>query len=167
MLLKKFSLLKIFYNGRPKTFLQEVSSTAILDPVNGTMDYSTIKGDTGPLVYPAGFVWIYSVLYKLTEKGIDIKKAQYIFGLMYLMTVTLVFRLLIRSKKVPAYGLAIMTLTSRRIHSIYVLRLFNDPVAMLLLYTSVNAFCDGWWTLGSIIYRYEFKTDNQQIALYA
>ena len=130
-----------------------MSSTTIVDPVNGTTDYSIIKGDTGPLVYPAGFVWIYSVLYRLTDRGTDIRRAQYIFATVYLLTVALVFRILIRTKKVPCYVLAIMCLTSYRIHSLYALRLFNDPVAMLLLYAAVNAFCDGWWTLGSILYR--------------
>ena len=134
-------------------FFQEVSSTTILDPTNGTTDYSVIKGDTGPLVYPAGFVWIYSALYKLTNEGLEIRKAQFMFAAMYLLTLILAFRPLIRSKKVPAYALAMMCLTSYRVHSIYVLRLFNDPVAMFLLYAAVNAFCDGWWTIGSVFYR--------------
>jgi len=135
-----------------KAYMQEVSSTTILDPENGTTDYSTIKGDTGPLVYPAGFVWIYSILYKLTNNGEDIRMAQYAFAIFYIATITLVFRLLIRTKKIPAYVLAIISLTSRRIHSIYVLRLFNDPIAMLLLYGGLNMYCDGWWTIGSLLY---------------
>ena len=101
-------------------------------------------------------MWIFSALYKLTDQGLEVKRAQYIFGVMYLGTVALAFRLLIRSKKVPAYVLAIMCLTSYRIHSLYALRLFNDPVAMLLLYAAINAFCDGWWTVGSVLYRYKF-----------
>ena len=35
--------------------------------VNGTWDYSQLRGDTGPLVYPAGFVWLYMGLYYLTR----------------------------------------------------------------------------------------------------
>jgi alpha-1,3-mannosyltransferase len=31
--------------------------------VNGTYDYTLLKGDTGPLVYPAGFVYIFTGLY--------------------------------------------------------------------------------------------------------
>lgn len=31
--------------------------------INGTYDYTLLKGDTGPLVYPAGFVYIFSGLY--------------------------------------------------------------------------------------------------------
>ena len=114
-------------------------------------------------MYPAGFVWIYSVLYTLTDQGLEIKRAQYIFGVLYLLTVALAFRLLISSKKVPAYVLAIMCLTSYRIHSLFALRLFNDPVAMLLLYAAVNAFSDGWWTVGSILYRYELLVLSERM----
>ena len=32
---------------------------------NRTFDYSKLKGDTGALVYPAGFVWLYTIFYKL------------------------------------------------------------------------------------------------------
>jgi hypothetical protein len=35
---------------------------------NGTYDYGELKGDTGPLVYPAGFVWIYLALYYITSQ---------------------------------------------------------------------------------------------------
>jgi len=41
--------------------------------VNGTTDYSQLRGDTGPLVYPAGFVWFYACLYKITSAGTNIK----------------------------------------------------------------------------------------------
>ena len=51
-----------------------------------------LKGDTGPLVYPGGFVWFYTGLYYLTSKGQDIRKAQYFFALVYLLMVGLVFR---------------------------------------------------------------------------
>jgi hypothetical protein len=35
---------------------------------NGTYDYAALKGDTGPLVYPGGFVWIYLALYYITSQ---------------------------------------------------------------------------------------------------
>lgn len=52
-----------------KAYMQEVEGVI----VNGTTDYSLLKGDTGPLVYPAGFVWFYAILYKLTDSGANIK----------------------------------------------------------------------------------------------
>lgn len=120
--------------------------------VNGTTDYSLLRGDTGPLVYPAGFVWFYAGLYKITNAGTNIRlgqprklkltdnesyicnkcngcfvSAQYIFGCIYLTVIGLVFRLYCKSQKVPPYVLILMSCTSYRIHSIFVLRLFNDP----------------------------------------
>ena len=34
--------------------------------LGGERDYSKLEGDTGPLVYPAGFLYIYSALQFLT-----------------------------------------------------------------------------------------------------
>lgn len=65
-----------------------------VEPVlnNGTYDYSVLKGDTGPLVYPAGFVWIFSGLYLATDNGTDIRLGQYLFLGLYLLHLALVFR---------------------------------------------------------------------------
>lgn len=52
----------------------------------------------------------------------------------------------------PPYVLIFSAFTSYRIHSIYVLRLFNDPIAILLLYVAVNLFLDEKWTLGSVFF---------------
>jgi alpha-1,3-mannosyltransferase len=40
--------------------------------IDGERNYLNLKGDTGPLVYPAGFVYIFSGLYWLTDEGKDI-----------------------------------------------------------------------------------------------
>jgi len=111
-----------------------------------------VSGDTGPLVYPAGFVWIFSGLYFATNYGENIRLAQYIFMFIYLLNLVLVFRIYHKAKKVPPYVIVLTCLTSYRVHSIYVLRLFNDPIAMLFLFASINAFLDGRWTLGSALY---------------
>jgi alpha-1,3-mannosyltransferase len=68
--------------------------------VNGTLDYSQLKGDTGPLVYPAGFIYIFTILYYITSYGTDIRLAQYIFAGLYIATLYLVFRLYALSRKV-------------------------------------------------------------------
>ena len=52
-------------------YMQEVEGV-----VNGTFDYSQLRGDTGPLVYPAGFVWLYMGLYYVTAQGTNILLAQ-------------------------------------------------------------------------------------------
>jgi alpha-1,3-mannosyltransferase len=54
--------------------------------LSGERDYVKIEGGTGPLVYPAAHVYIYSALYWITEKGRDIRLAQSIFAAVYLVT---------------------------------------------------------------------------------
>lgn len=130
-----------------KAYMQEVEGF-----LNGTLDYSKLKGDTGPLVYPAGFVYVFSALYFITGHGAKIKVAQYFFAALYIVLLVLVFRIYAKTKKVPPYVLIIMCFTSYRIHSIFILRLFNDPIAMVLLFASLNAFLDDRWYLGSILY---------------
>lgn len=104
------------------------------------------------MVYPAGFVYIYSMLYFITSKGQNIRLAQYVFVAIYLLQMFLVLRIYTKSRKVPPYVLIFSAFTSYRIHSIYVLRLFNDPIAILLLYVALNLFLDDRWTLGSVFF---------------
>merc|ERR1719206_1568789 len=130
------------------------------------MDYSKLRGDTGPLVYPAGFVWIYMGLYYITSQGSNIMLAQYIFAILYVINLGLVFRILVRTRKVPPYILALMSVTSYRIHSIFVLRLFNDPVAVILLYAAINMFMDDMWSLGSVFFSLAVSV-KMNILLYA
>ncbi|XP_072749503.1 lethal(2)neighbour of tid protein [Anoplolepis gracilipes] len=130
-----------------RAYMQEVEGF-----LNGTRDYSKLRGDTGPLVYPAGFVYIFSGLYYVTSRGADVKTAQYVYAFVYAITLMLVLKIYARTRVVPPYVLILMCCTSYRIHSIFVLRLFNDPIAMLLLYASVNAFLDNRWYLGSVLY---------------
>ena len=68
--------------------------------LNGTLDYGLLEGDTGPLVYPAGFVYVFSALYYVTDHGKNIVRAQWIYGALYLILMYQVFRLYCRSRKV-------------------------------------------------------------------
>lgn len=60
--------------------------------LKGERDYKKIVGGTGPLVYPGAHVWIYKQLYWLTDQGRDVQRAQYIFALVYLLTLGVVFQ---------------------------------------------------------------------------
>ncbi|WZY82491.1 hypothetical protein YC2023_028875 [Brassica napus] len=71
--------------------------------LGGEREYGSLKGDTGPLVYPAGFLYVYSAIQNLT--GGQVFPAQ-------------------------------------RIHSIFVLRLFNACFAMTLLHASIALVID-------------------------
>ena len=53
--------------------------------VQGERNYAAIEGDTGPIVYPAGHLYSYTLLYWLTGHG-QVSLAQPIFAVLYLAT---------------------------------------------------------------------------------
>ncbi|VDM59040.1 unnamed protein product [Angiostrongylus costaricensis] len=115
-------------------------------------NYSKIGGDTGPVVYPAGHLQVYKVFHALTNEGKDIRTAQYIFMCLYLVNLLAIFRLYYKSNKISPFVLVFLSFTGYRIHSIFVLRLFNDPVAMLLFYLAANFFISQQWLIGCVMY---------------
>jgi len=129
-----------------KAYMQEVEGF-----INGERDYYKLGGDTGPLVYPAAFVYIFSGLYYATDRGENIERGQLIFVGVYLVVQLLVFRLYARSGSVPTY-LWVLLCLSKRVHSIFVLRLFNDCVAVLLGYAALLLFTHGRWHAGCALY---------------
>ena len=151
----------------------EIDWTAYMEEVEtymaGERDYRQIRGGTGPLVYPAGFLYLYRWLRHVAGgDGTDIRAAQYAFAALYVMNAavvlslyTLVVRQLRRSDRTElslahmtwswrlAMGLACL---SKRIHSIFVLRLFNDAPAMFLLYVSTFLFAKSMWRTGCLVF---------------
>ena len=76
---------------------------------------------------------------------------QVIWAAVYLATQAVVMRLYVRSKAVPPYVLALLTL-SKRMHSIYVLRLFNDCWAMLLAYVATSVLAEHRWAAAIVVF---------------
>ncbi|KKY26816.1 putative dolichyl-p-man:man cpp-dolichyl mannosyltransferase [Diplodia seriata] len=116
----------------------------------GERDYAAIKGGTGPLVYPAAHVYIYRALYALTHEGRDIASAQIAFAGLYLASL-LVVMACYRLAKVPPYVFPMLVL-SKRLHSIFVLRCFNDGFAVFFFFLAIYAYQRRMWTAGSILY---------------
>ena len=50
--------------------------------MQGERDYAALKGPTGPLVYPAGHLYLYTWLHSLTGGG-NIKAGQAVFAVIY------------------------------------------------------------------------------------
>mmetsp|Transcript_126109 Transcript_126109/g.251830 ORF Transcript_126109/g.251830 Transcript_126109/m.251830 type:complete len:421 (+) Transcript_126109:86-1348(+) len=100
--------------------------------LRGEFDYSKISGPTGPIAYPAGFCWFYGALRWLE---LPVPSTQLLFGALYLAMLAVVFAVY-RAAEAPGWLLMLCVL-SKRVHSIFCLRLFNDGVSQLFLYLSL------------------------------
>ncbi|KAL7435075.1 hypothetical protein ACHAXM_004430 [Skeletonema potamos] len=160
-------------------YMQEVTTYQ-----NGERDYINIRGDTGPLVYPAGFLYLYGFFKYIATRSFDItdstglggstspeaiRRIQWLFAVIYVINSAVVLMLYnsvlqrMRQQHNKQSSTATMvwcwriamgiTCLSKRIHSIFVLRLFNDAPAMLLLHISMYllACCD-LWALGCAVF---------------
>ncbi|KAI9224280.1 glycosyltransferase, partial [Blastocladiella britannica] len=106
--------------------MQLLSELQVAIVASGERDYSMVRGDTGPLVYPALHVWIYWLLSLVPS----IRVAQYVFAIVYLANLALAMAIYCVAGA-PAWTMALLSV-SRRVHSIHALRLFNDPFCTLL-----------------------------------
>merc|ERR1719296_170481 len=139
-----------------KAYMEEVSTYYDDHEYN----YINIKGGTGPLVYPAGFLYLYVAirhvcnLYAVEEED-RIYVAQFIFVGFYILTFLVMGVLYSKiARRLAPYSnnssgsgiiwswrIAIILLTlSKRMHSIFILRLFNDGPTMLCTYISFYFF---------------------------
>jgi alpha-1,3-mannosyltransferase len=148
--------------------------------LDGEYDYLKIYGNTGPLVYPAGFLYLFGFLQWLTNR--EIPKAQIFFLGFYVFTQATIFGIyltvlrqirksrhhkaatkeegsfvdeapLALTHEVWSFRIAIGVLClSKRYHSIFLLRLFNDGPVMLFAYVSFWCFMKNKWNLGCFIF---------------
>ncbi|OVA14859.1 Glycosyltransferase [Macleaya cordata] len=117
--------------------------------LEGERDYRNLKGDTGPLVYPAGFLYVYSAIQFIT--GGEVYPAQILFGVLYIINLGIILYIYVKTDVLPWWALSLLCL-SKRVHSIFVLRLFNDCFAMTLLHAAVALLLHQKWHLGLIIF---------------
>ena len=133
-----------------RAYMQEVEGPL----VHGVWDYAELRGETGPLVYPGGFVWLFAGLrFVAGGDGSDVRAAQCAFAAAYVATHALVFAVYARARPagMPPW-VAVLLCASKRLHSLYALRLFNDCWAILLLYAAVLAFSHRRWAAGCALY---------------
>lgn len=155
---------------------------------SGELDYKHLHGDTGPLVYPAGFVWLFMLFKAIFQWDHTLYTTEYVpknftefehdlnvyhsetdytnrnvrpFGRMialqlmftgvYLCGNGIVARLYQRTKTMPWWSV-FMLMCSRRIHSIFVLGLFNDCWSTLLLIIALYYYVEDRWEMGCIFF---------------
>jgi alpha-1,3-mannosyltransferase len=104
------------------------------------------------LSYPAGHVYVYRALHRLTDSGLNIRLAQGFFSLLYTASVALTCAIYLQANSMPNYVLLLLPL-SKRLHSIYILRLFNDCWSVVAMQASILAFGADQNILGTILFR--------------
>ncbi|KAH7889470.1 glycosyltransferase family 58 protein [Phlebopus sp. FC_14] len=118
--------------------------------LEGERNYAKITGPTGPLVYPAGHVYIHHFLHWITDAGRNIGQAQQIYSGLYVLSLLLTCAVYQRAGA-PNWTLCFLPL-SKRLHSIFVLRLFNDCWSLILLQAAVFAFQNTWDDFGILLF---------------
>ncbi|KAH0827128.1 mannosyltransferase [Lanmaoa asiatica] len=118
--------------------------------LKGERNYAEIVGPTGPLVYPAGHVHIHHLLHRVTDAGRNIELAQQIYGTLYIATLILV-SCVYRQGGAPNWTILLLPL-SKRLHSIFVLRLFNDCWSAVFILAAILAFQKALDDLGILIF---------------
>ena len=119
----------------------------------GERDYSKIHGPQGPLVYPAGHVWLYAVIDSICQGSVE--AAQRLFAVMYVLDVYVVARIyratFFPSRTFPPVLLAPLAL-SKRAHSVFALRLFNYGPCALLRHAAVLLFVQSRHAAARVVY---------------
>jgi hypothetical protein len=142
---------------RSRCFLEESTTIAELqdplDPWCRHLPHTRVSPIQFTLSrYPAGHVRLHKLLYEVTDGGKDMRLAQYIYGLLYLATLTLSCAIYNAAGGVPNWIVLLLPL-SKRLHSIYVLRLFNDCWAVVAVQCAILLFQYGLYDTGMLFFR--------------
>ncbi|KAJ7273595.1 dolichyl-P-Man:Man(5)GlcNAc(2)-PP-dolichyl mannosyltransferase [Mycena haematopus] len=119
--------------------------------LKGELDYSRITGPTGPLVYPAGHLHIHWLLHALTGAGENIPLAQQIYVALYITSLALTCTIYWLAGGIPNWVVLLLPL-SKRLHSIFFLRLFNDCWAVMFVQAAVVAYQAGYDDIGTMLF---------------
>uniref|UniRef100_A0A0W0F8T8 Dol-P-Man:Man(5)GlcNAc(2)-PP-Dol alpha-1,3-mannosyltransferase n=1 Tax=Moniliophthora roreri TaxID=221103 RepID=A0A0W0F8T8_MONRR len=101
--------------------------------------------------YPAGHLYIHALLERITNSGSNIAFAQQIYALLYVLSLRLSCAIYEKAGGIPNWVLLLLPL-SKRLHSIYVLRLFNDCWSVVAMQCATLAFQSGNDDLGIVLF---------------
>ncbi|KAF7304838.1 Dol-P-Man:Man(5)GlcNAc(2)-PP-Dol alpha-1,3-mannosyltransferase [Mycena kentingensis (nom. inval.)] len=132
--------------------------------LKGERDYSRITGPTGPLVYPAGHLLIHRFLHSITDAGENMFLAQQIYGALYILTLALSCAIYRLADGIPNWAILLLPL-SKRLHSIFVLRLFNDCWAVLFVQAATIAYQTNYDDIGTLLFSFALSV-KMSVLLY-
>jgi alpha-1,3-mannosyltransferase len=118
--------------------------------LKGERQYDKITGDAGPCVYPALHLYLSSALVYVSKAGANLLPAQAVYAALYIVH-QLIVMAIYREAGMPAAVLPALVV-SKRLHSIYVLRLFNDCWAATLMSACTLALCKRRYGLASTLF---------------
>lgn len=118
----------------------------------GERDYTKLdpEGGSGPCVYPAAHLYVFSFFHWLTGGGKNILPAQNVFAGL-LTANNLIVALLYREAGMPPIAVLPLVL-SKRIYSIFLLRMYNDPIAIFGVYGAMLAAVRGRWKWSAVLF---------------
>ena len=102
--------------------------------------------------YPAGHVYIHALLYRLTDAGKNLVLSQQVYAFLYITSLAVSCAIYRQAGGVPNWVVLLLSL-SKRLHSIYVLRLFNDVWAVMLTQLSILALGYGLSDVATLLFR--------------
>jgi alpha-1,3-mannosyltransferase len=107
----------------------------------------------GPDSYPAGHIGIHRIL-AVVLNATSLRSIQYIYAALYITSLFLSCLIYHRARGIPNWVILLLPL-SKRLHSIYVLRLFNDCWSSTIVLAAVYAYSFvGSETLACFLFRY-------------
>lgn len=103
--------------------------------------------------YPAGHVHIHHAVFRLTDSGTNLEAGQQIYAVLYLALLALTCGIYGRAGGVPNWVLMLLPL-SKRLHSIFILRLFNDCWVTVFSHAAVLAYAHAFDLVGTVLLGY-------------
>lgn len=88
----------------------------------------------------------------ITDDGKDIAMAQQIYAVLYVVSLILTCAIYRQAGEVPNWIICLLPL-SKRLHSIFVLRLFNDCWSVVAAQAAILAYQMGRDDLGTLMFR--------------
>ena len=125
-------LIKEYHNVDWDSYVTQLE--LILD---GELDYAKIKGENGFLVYPAGHVYHFYLIYTITNKG-NVIIARFIYLFLYLLMNFFVFQIYDEVLPEKLHWIKIFLAISQPMLGIVADRLFNDIFSMIYMYACIN-----------------------------